>query len=134
MKSNATYIFELNSDTGETDGLSAAGAVSLGNGSSLSMRDLGSTLLPPGLEIVLVNNGSTAATTGEFANFPSQVPIQVGVNWYEVDYAAAAGADGIANDVVAKVSAVPEPTTALFSLVGLSIMASGRSRRAGRRS
>jgi len=123
--SDGAFKFELNSTLQESDQVFASGAVSLGN-AVFSGVDFGSATLPEDFRFVLIENTSSASTTGQFFNLSEQNPVQIGQNHFVIEYDAAIGVDALANDVVARV--VPEPGTA--TLLGFAAaIAIGRRRR-----
>lgn len=121
--SGATFSLKLNSNTGLSDAIAAAG-ISL-NGATLSLTDLGSTTLSGPTVFTLLHSTSTSVT-GTFAGLNEGASITVGNNSYIISYSANGG-----TDVTLTASAIPEPST-LAAVLGAMVFTGALCRRRAR--
>jgi autotransporter-associated beta strand protein len=115
IASDGSYKFELNSNTSTADKIVAAG-VSLNSSSTISLADLGSTVLTLGTSFTIIDNTSATAITGTFSNLADAQIVAIGVNFFEADYQGGTG-----NDLTLTV-VVPEPTTIAMTLFGAGML------------
>ncbi len=124
---DAVFTLELNSNgpAPVADKLITLGAVTLGSGiATLNITNLGTAVLPLGTSFLVIDNQSTAPTSGFFANRGENTRFFVGGNQFEFDYGV--GTD--ANDVVLRV--VPEPSAAVLLTAGAMLIGLRQRRRA----
>ncbi|MGI9114817.1 MAG: beta strand repeat-containing protein [Chthoniobacterales bacterium] len=113
LNSDATYKFELNSTTAIADKLIANGVTI--SGAHFSFTDLGSGALAPGTTFVIIDNNSTSAINGVFANLADGGTFSSNGNTYLASYEGSTG-DDLTLTVV-----VPEPGAAVLVLLGCGL-------------
>jgi hypothetical protein len=120
VSSGAFFQFDLDSDADSADKISTTN-LTLGSGiSTLSLDDLGSTPLTTGTTFNLV--AYTGTLSGTFQNYANNSDITVGNNTYVLNYGTGTNSD-------ISLTSVPEPTTWLYSVVGLAALLGVQRRR-----
>jgi len=92
FNSNATYKFELNSDTAKADEVVANG-VTINSGAQFSFTDFGSNTLTPGTVFTVIDNTSANPIAGTFSNLPDGSMFTSNANTYQVNYEGGDGND-----------------------------------------
>jgi autotransporter-associated beta strand protein len=129
LQSGSNFLVDINGTTagiGGYDQLNVNGTVIV-SGSNL-MVTVGTTLTI-GQTFIIVNNDSTDAVTGQFAQGSS---VTSGLYTFSINYAGGTG-----NDIVLEVTAVPEPGTwfiGALAFAGLAYIQWRRSARTSKRS
>jgi fibronectin-binding autotransporter adhesin len=124
LDSDANFVFEYNGTLGIADQVVANG-LSINSSSTFSIADISPGVLTQGLEIVVINNTSGSAITGEFSNLADGSTFASGANQFQVSYSGGTG-----NDLVLTV--VPEPASAFLAGLGLTTLLFFRRRRSCR--
>lgn len=122
---NTVLKLEINSNlpVPSSDRLIIAGAVTLGAGvAQLDASDLGGTLLPMPLTLLIIENTSTEDTTGSFQGLIDGSTLTIGLNQFRIEYNF--GPDS--NDVA--LILVPEPATVGGLLAGAVLLGLRRRR------
>src|SRR5262249_50322841 len=88
----STYNCDLNSDSAQADKVVAAGVV-LVNDAQISLNDAGSTALPPGTALVVLENSSASSISGTFSNLADGATVTVGKNTFQANYEGGDGND-----------------------------------------
>jgi autotransporter-associated beta strand protein len=92
FEADGTYLCDLNSNTAQADQV-VAGGVTVTAGAQISLADPGSVSLPPGTAFTVLDNTSSSAISGTFANLPDDVIVSVGGNNYQANYEGGDGND-----------------------------------------
>ena len=92
FEADSTYLFKLDSNTGEADGLVAKG-VSIKAAAVFSIIDLGNQTLPPGKPYFVIHNSGPAPISGSFSNLPDGSTITVRNNTFQANYEGGDGND-----------------------------------------
>jgi hypothetical protein len=114
----ATFSFDLDSDgyfdgnLGTSDQLLVAGALNLGS-ATLSLNDVGSTILTVGDYFTLISYSSTL--NGTFNGLDQGAVVSVGANQYTIDY-------GIGHVNQITLDLIPEPSTWVLLLGGSGLL------------
>jgi len=126
LNSDAAYKFTLNSsnNSGITDALNVAGTLTINTGSTLTGLDFGGGTVPLGTQYLIAFAGGGFGGTF-FSNAPQNSLIQIGSNYFTVDYTAFGG------DGIELTAAVPEPATWAMMLGGLGMLVMLQRRRRG---
>ncbi len=125
--SGGTFSLKLNSGgTPASDELVATGFVLGAGTATLSLSDLGSTVLTGGTTFTLLHSTSTSIS-GTFFGMNEGATFAVGANTYTISYLANSGLD-----VTLTATAIPEPSTcaALFGVLAFGGVLIARRRRA----
>ena len=120
----STFSLKINSDSGLSDGIFAAG-FNLNN-ATLSLTDLGSTTLT-GTTVFTLLQSTSGTVGGTFLGLGEGASINVGSNNYIISYLANGG-----TQVTLTYSAIPEPS-AFAAMLGAFALAGVASRRRSRR-
>lgn len=116
IANDGVYVMELNSDGSTADQIVAAG-VTLNSSSSISMTDLGATTLALATAFTIIDNTSSGAISGTFANLTDGQIVAIGPNSYQASYSGGIGANDLTLTVV-----VPEPSTWAMIGVGSALL------------
>jgi MYXO-CTERM domain-containing protein len=118
------YTVQIDSTTGTSGQIEVTGDLALGAGvASLSVTDVGNTVLPVGDSFTLIDPSSS---TGFFTGLPQGSDLTVGGNTYSVSYTGGAGGDDV---TLTSVAVTPEPGAfALFALGGFAVLRRRRAR------
>jgi hypothetical protein len=93
FNSDATYNFQLNSDTRNADGVMANG-VMINSGAQFSFGDVGNGMLAHGIVFTVINNIAAAnPIIGTFSNLPDGGTFTSNGNTYQVNYHGGDGND-----------------------------------------
>ncbi len=92
FNSDATYKFELNSDTRNADGVVANG-VAINSGAQFSFADVGNGALPLGEVFTAITNTSANPIAGTFSNLADGSTFTSNGNTYQVNYEGGDGND-----------------------------------------
>ena len=90
FEGDGDFVVKVNSDTVTFDQVIAKG-VTITPGATLSVSDLGNTVLPIGTSVTLINNTSASPISGTFAGLPEGATYTVGNNTWRITYQ---GGDG----------------------------------------
>ena len=113
LNSDATYKFELSSSTAVADKIVANGVTI--NGAQFSFIDLGTSQLAVGTTFLIIDNTSSTAISGVFANLADNSTFTNNGNMYQVSYEGGTG-----NDLTLMV--VPEPSSSKVFCVGILLL------------
>ncbi|MBA3832617.1 MAG: autotransporter-associated beta strand repeat-containing protein [Chthoniobacterales bacterium] len=92
FNSNATYRFELNSNSGRADEVVAKG-VTINSGALFSFSDRGTGTLFPGTVFVVIDNTAATSIAGTFTNLTDGSTFSAGANSFQVSYHGGTGND-----------------------------------------
>lgn len=92
FNSDATYKFELSSDTRKADGVIANG-VMINSGAQFSFADVGNGALPLGTVFTAITNTSANPIAGTFSNLADSSTFTSNGNTYQVSYEGGDGND-----------------------------------------
>jgi len=92
FKADATYLCEVNSDEITSDRVVANG-VTIQGGAVFSFIALGSSVLPSGTVLTVIQNTATDGIAGTFDNLPDGGIITASANTYQVNYEGGDGND-----------------------------------------
>jgi len=92
FNSDATYNFQLNSDTRNADGVIANG-VMINSGAQFSFGDVGNGMLAHGIVFTVINNIAANPIIGTFSNLPDGGTFTSNGNTYQVNYDGGDGND-----------------------------------------
>jgi len=92
FKSDATYKFNLNSNTATSDSAIAQG-VTINSGAEFSFADLGGGILTLGTVFTVIDNMSAQPIAGTFGNLPNGSTFTANGNTYQVNYEGGDGND-----------------------------------------
>jgi len=92
FNSDATYNFQLNSDTRNADGVIANG-VMINSGAQFSFGDVGNGMLTHGIVFTVINNIAANPIIGTFSNLPDGGTFTSNGNTYQVNYDGGDGND-----------------------------------------
>lgn len=93
-----------------------------GRGGALTLRDLGSAILPVGDTFTIVRQMGSAETFGNFDGLPEGATITAGNNSYEIHYHGGLSLEDIFLEVI---TPIPEPST--WGAAALALIAIGHS-------
>ena len=91
-QSDATYDFEVDTDTSTADQLTASG-VTINSGATFLPTSFGTDTLTLGITFTAINNISATPISGTFANLPDGGTIQIGSNTFQANYEGGDGND-----------------------------------------
>jgi autotransporter-associated beta strand protein len=92
FNSDASYKFELNSNTAKADSVVANG-VTINSGAQFSFADVSAGTLAPGTVFTVTNNTSPNPIVGTFGNLPDGATFTGNGNTYKVNYEGGDGND-----------------------------------------
>jgi autotransporter-associated beta strand protein len=92
FKADATYLCEVNSDEITSDRVVANG-VTIQGGAVFSFIALGSSVLPSGTVLTVIQNTATDGIAGTFDNLPDGGIITASANTYQASYSGGDGND-----------------------------------------
>ncbi|HEY2711384.1 MAG TPA: autotransporter-associated beta strand repeat-containing protein [Chthoniobacterales bacterium] len=99
FNANGIYECELNSDKQQIDSVTAAG-ITIFEGATCNLVDLGTTALAAGVTFTILNNSSTGTIAGTFANLPNGSIIVAGANRFQASYSGGVGGNDLTLTVV----------------------------------
>lgn len=92
LNSDASYQFNLQSDTG-TAATTSANGITINSNALFAALDIGSSILSPGTSFVVIDNTATAPISGNFSNLPDGGTVTIGSNTFQPNYAGGDGND-----------------------------------------